>query len=146
MKHIQFPKIAVVTLVALAVMTLGAGVAIASDIREKVEKDLMPTGVVSGATGEVRLELRSESGGTELRAEARAEGLHPNHTFSLWVGTMLIDLEESDDQGRVRLDDDMDVSFNPVTLSGKHVKIRSGSDMDGDVVLHTEIMGEDIQQ
>ena len=143
MKHIQFLKIAVITSVALAIMTLGVGAALASDIREKVEKDLMPMGIGSVVTGEARLELRSESGGIELRAEARAEGLRPNHTFSLWVGDMLIDLDESDDQGRVELDDDIDVSFNPPTLSGKHVKIRSG--MDGDVVLHTMIMEADIE-
>lgn len=142
MKHIHLGKVVGVALMTFAVMVFAAGIASAAPgegeggedrIDEDIKLGLIPTENAMEAMGDARLRLREDSDGMVLRAGANAEGLVPNHTFTLWVGRMLIDTEESDDHGRVAMDEEMNTHIK--TLSGSKVTIRFGTDPYGMAVL-----------
>lgn len=137
--------LAVAAMTALALFAFSAGdVQAGSEVREKVKLDMISTGVIPNAMAEVELELRIEQSGSgqsriEFRVKARAEGgFTENALFSLFVGDVLIDIEDAED-GRLDLDEDLDEDDPPVTfttLSGLMVTITDSSGM---VVLHVMV-------
>lgn len=140
---------------------------ILSDVsfEQRAEFDFMATEAAPGASGTGRVELKidiplveeedenvieEESGSeildVELRVDARGEGLSPEMVFSLCIDGMLVGTENADDQGRVRLDVDLEgdeAMFD--NLVGLMVTIHEGSGCDGTAVLHHTISELDLK-
>jgi len=136
------PRVIMATLLVVSVLAMAGGTAFAglgkgSQVREKAQLDLRSTGIIPGATGEAKLELRIAGGRMKLRARARGEGL-PDGVLSLCMDNGFRD------RGAARggkVDLGLEVDFQ--TLSGLEVTIREGASCDGDVVLEGTV--EDVE-
>lgn len=105
-----------------------AGSAI-SEVRERVELDLIATDLTPVATGKARLELRIEEGRMRFRARARAEGV-ADGLYSLCIGEGFTGANEARG-GKV----DLGFEIGLETLSGLDVAVRVGQGCVGPAVL-----------
>lgn len=133
MGAVQLRDLFMIVALALAVLVVGVSVAFAgTEVRDKAKLDI---GTSPGPTGEVELELRGDVDDDDIDLDIRAkiEGLDPGR-YSLCVtvpsvGVFFIDDDIADDQGRVELDDDVDLPLGSISsLSGVGVKITAGFD------------------
>ena len=92
---------------------------------------------LEGATGQVELTLNSDMDPPILVANALADGLSPDTKYTLCVGNLEIDTNESDVQGSLFIEDV--VIFPEGTLSGRVASIQEGSGCGGPVLLQAVI-------
>lgn len=140
MKSSQRGKFVVAVTMALFVMALGTGAALAAsfpedvELRATIEFDLMPTEMFPDATGDFRGEVRADDGELNLRARAKADGLVDDHSFSLCVNGHFLGSDMAAG-GRVDFDVDMLIDSLP-SHTGLMVAIKMGIGCDGESVLH----------
>ena len=92
---------------------------------------------LEGATGQVELTLNSAMDPSILVANALVDGLSPDIMYTLCIGNLEIDTNESDAQGNLFLEGV--VIFSEGTLSGRVASIREGSGCGSPVLLQALI-------
>ena len=135
MNHWYCNKFIMVFLMSGLVIVLTAGAVFAGSGEQRAKIELFPTLLALGATGEAELQIREGEFEFKAKVEDLPSGLGD---VSFCLGTLLIDTENVEDDGRVELNEDEadgdPIEAVPTSISGR-VTIRAGSDCTGTILL-----------
>ena len=144
MNHRFFNKLVMVFLMTGLVIALTVGAVFAGSSEQRAKIDLIGTSDAPDATGEAELQIR----GGEFEFEAKVEGLTDGLIVSFCLGTLLIDTENVEDDGRVELNEDEadgdPIEVAPTRISGQ-ATIRAGSDCAGTILLQGTVSSSDLE-